>query len=139
MSPESPNRVVLLVEDNRGDIFLVRSALAEHQVDCSLHVVNDGEQAIQYLMDAADDASPVRRPDLILLDLNLPKRSGTEVLERLRTMNGLDQTPVIVMSSSTAPKDRTEITRLNALKYFTKPTDLQAFMSIGQLVKEVLP
>lgn len=140
LAPRRP-AVILLAEDNRGDIFLVQTALAKHQVDHQIHIVTDGEQAIGYLKDSANPESELPAPDLMLLDLNLPRKSGQEVLEQLRTFkpDGAGTTPIIIiMSSSGAPQDRAAIARWNVRAYFTKPSDLDEFMNIGLLVKEAL-
>jgi len=136
--PMAAQPLILVAEDNRGDIFLIQSALAKHKVLHQLHIVTDGEQAISYLSDVAKPNSDLRRPALILLDLNLPRKSGREVLDRLRSIQGVADTPVIIMSSSSAPQDRSELSRWNARAYFTKPSDLEQFLSIGKLVQDVL-
>jgi CheY-like chemotaxis protein len=130
--------VILLVEDNRGDVFLVQSALAEHKILHQLHTVWNGEQAIHYLEElAALENSPLW-PDLIVLDLNLPRKSGQEVLARIRGFERFKTTRVIAMSSSAAPEDKHEISLLGAHAYFTKPSSLDDFMTLGQLIKDIL-
>jgi two-component system, chemotaxis family, response regulator Rcp1 len=130
--------VILLVEDNRGDVFLVQSALAEHNIPHQLHTVRDGEQAIRYLEELAAVKDSPLWPDLIVLDLNLPRKSGQEVLARIRGFERFKTTRVIAMSSSAAAEDKHEVSSLGAHAYFTKPSNLDDFMTLGQLIKDVL-
>ena len=96
---------ILLAEDNRADILLVREALTEHAVIHELHVVKDGAEAIQFLVRIGHvDGPPC--PDLMLLDMNLPKAEGSQVLSAFRKHPECAQTPVIVVSSSDSPKDK---------------------------------
>jgi CheY-like chemotaxis protein len=126
---------ILLAEDNTGDIFLVRRALLRSQVECDLITVEDGEAAMRFL-----DNSEVQqdRPDLILLDLNLPRRSGHQILHRLKNSPYCQNIPVIILTSSDSPGDRAQAQRLGAAYYFCKPTDLSGFMKLGNVVKDVM-
>jgi CheY-like chemotaxis protein len=128
---------ILLAEDNRGDVLLVQQALAEHNIRHELHVVRDGEQAIRFIEQMGkSDAVPC--PDLLLLDLNLPKVEGQQVLTEFRQHPKCAQTPVIVVSSSDAPRDRTRIGELGISRYFRKPSELDDFMKLGAVVREVV-
>jgi chemotaxis family two-component system response regulator Rcp1 len=129
---------ILLAEDNSGDVFLVRRALQKHHIDHELTVVEDGEAAMRYLDAAGSSADTTQCPDLILLDLNLPRCSGSQILERLKTNPAYRNPPVIVLTSSDSPHDRANAIGLGAARYFCKPTDLAGFMSLGQVVLDVM-
>jgi two-component system, chemotaxis family, response regulator Rcp1 len=127
---------VLLVEDNPADVGLVREALSEHGVDCVLSVITDGESAIDF-MEEVDDGR-LDCPDLIILDLNLPKRPGRDVLQFIRTSIRCSQVPVLVLSSSGAQKDKDEAAELGASRYIQKPIRLDDFINLGKLFKDML-
>ena len=128
---------VLLVEDSPADIYIVRESLKKHLKEIELRVLNDGEKAFS-LIEAteADDSAP--SPALLILDLNLPKRSGQEVLQRIRQSTKLGNIPVVIFTSSDSPLDRAETNKLGATAYFRKPADLEEFMCIGKVVQSVL-
>ena len=126
---------VVLAEDNPGDIFLIRRALNAQGFAYDLLAARDGEEAIQYVAEAA---AGTRKIDLLLLDLNLPRHDGTEVLACLRAHPNLASVPVILLTSSDSPKDRERCLALGASRYFQKPSNLAAFMEIGTIVKEVI-
>jgi len=128
---------ILLAEDNDGDIFLVRRALEKRGVPHQLTVARNGEEALE-LLDRAEKSPSSEAPKLILLDLNLPKIDGAQVLSRIRKTNAFSATPVIVLTSSDSPKDRESALALGANAYFRKPTDLQSFMHLGEVVEKVL-
>jgi CheY-like chemotaxis protein len=129
---------ILLAEDNDGDIFLVRRALDKHIGPYQLLVAKDGEEALRVLECADADESAVS-PDFVILDLNLPRHSGIEILKRLRNFPKYAAAPVIIFTSSDSPQDKVEAFRLGANRYFQKPTDLAGFMKLGEMVKEILP
>lgn len=118
---------ILLVEDNPADIEMARVTLEESGLDHELVVAEDGEEAITVL--TKDDKENSSNPDLILLDINLPKLSGKEVLERIRQNDNLKDIPVMVLTSSHAKTDITDFYRLEADYYLTKPLDLGEFRS----------
>jgi CheY-like chemotaxis protein len=128
---------ILVAEDNRGDVTLIRHALDVYEVPHQLHVVTDGEEAIKFIRQMGRvDGSP--RPDLFLLDLNLPKADGPQVLYEFRRHPECAKTPVIVVSSSEAPRDRVQIADLGITRYFRKPNSYDEFMELGSLVREVV-
>jgi CheY-like chemotaxis protein len=129
--------VILLVEDSSADAYLVRESLTKHLKDFELQVVNDGEKAFK-LIEAADLDASLPCPSLMLLDLNLPKRSGQEILRRFRQSPRCGHVPVVILTSSDSPADRAETARLGATAYFRKPPDLEEFMQIGVVVERVL-
>jgi chemotaxis family two-component system response regulator Rcp1 len=128
--------VVLMIEDNPADVALVEEALSEHGVDCEMHVLTDGEKAIQHVGQIDQGAADC--PSLVVLDLNLPRRHGREVLAAMRASVKCHAIPVVVLSSSVAVKDIEEATALGATQYVRKPMDLEEFMKVGLILKHVL-
>ena len=126
---------VILAEDNPGDVFLIRRALDAQQLSYELLLARDGEDAMKYVMEAA---SGERKMDLLLLDLNLPRRDGSEVLARMRSHASLTKVPVVVLTSSDSPQDRDRCLKLGASRYFQKPANLAEFMEIGRIAKELI-
>jgi two-component system, chemotaxis family, response regulator Rcp1 len=129
--------LIALIEDNPADAFLVQEAITNRQISANLVVIRDGEKAIRAIgrVDADDDAI---RPNLFLLDLNLPTRTGEEVLTHIRNSRRLSMTPVVVMTSSGSPKDRAMAESLGASRYFCKPSDYDSFMRLGEVIEEIL-
>jgi CheY-like chemotaxis protein len=128
---------LLLVEDNAADAMLVKEAIQVHEVIVHLHVVVDGEEAIAFIERAErDPRAPC--PDMVLLDLNLPKRSGSDVLQRIRRSERCKHVPIVILTSSDSPRDRSEASRLGATRYFRKPTDYDEYMKVGKVLNEVL-
>jgi len=128
---------VLLVEDNPTDVFVIKEAIERSGLDLNLRVASNGQEALQYLQDLARAEKP-SCPALVLLDLNLPKVGGIEVLRKLRNSSPCSRTPVIVVTSSTAEADRAAVRRLGAEAYFEKPTSLTAYMELAEIVKRIL-
>jgi len=124
---------ILIVEDNRGDVLLVREALKESSLSFELTHIADGEQAFDYLQRRGEYANAVR-PQLVLLDLNLPKRDGWEVLDEIRSTPDFAATPVIILSSSGNPDDRDRATRLPGSLYLRKPSTLDEFLALGKQI-----
>ena len=112
---------ILVVDDSAADVRLLREAVREATINAELHAVEDGEQALAYLRRGAE------RPDLVLLDLNLPRRDGREVLEAIKNDPELKSVPVIVLSTSAAPRDVADCYALHANAYLVKPMGLDAF------------
>ena len=121
---------ILLVEDNEGDVRLTREALQEAKVRNNLAVVRDGEEALEYLRRPLGESGRPPRPDLILLDLNLPKKDGREVLAELKRDPDLRRLPVVVLTTSASEKDILESYDLHANCYITKPVDLDQFINV---------
>jgi CheY-like chemotaxis protein len=120
---------VLLVEDDPGDILMTREAFQHHKIQNKLHVVTDGEQALQFLRRTGEYAE-APRPDLILLDLNLPRRSGHEVLAELKEDPQLRVIPVVILTTSQAEEDILRSYSLHANAYVSKPVDFERFMDV---------
>ena len=121
------NPDILLIEDNPGDICLIRIALNECDTTCTLHTVTDGSEAMRFLYDKSWRAP---RPALVLLDLNLPLLTGHEVLERIRSQSETRTLPVIVMSSSRDPDDVSKAYRSGANCYLHKPTEFDELIRV---------
>ena len=120
---------ILLVEDNPGDERLTREALKEGKVYSNLHWVKDGVEAMEFLRRQGKYSS-VPRPDIILLDLNLPKKDGREVLQDIKNDNDLKRIPVVVLTTSKAEEDVLRTYNLHANCYVTKPVDLEKFIVV---------
>jgi CheY-like chemotaxis protein len=118
---------VLLVEDDPGDVLLAREAFAQSAISSQLHIAGDGEQAIAFLRRTGRYAS-APRPGLILLDLNLPRRGGLEVLAELKADQDLKSIPVVVLTTSAAQDDILRSYQLHANAYVTKPTGFDLFI-----------
>jgi DNA-binding response OmpR family regulator len=135
MHTGKPN--VLLVEDSPADANLVAVALEDAHLECNLLVMQDGAKAIDFI-DRLDSGSGKDSPDIVLLDLNLPKASGTAVLERIRSSSRCGGAKVLIISSSDAPADRERAIGLGASDYFRKPSSLEQFLRLGPKVQEML-
>lgn len=120
---------ILLVEDNAGDIRLTREALKESKIANNLHVVGDGEQALDFLHQRAQYVDAIR-PDLVILDLNLPKVDGREVLEHIKADPHLRMIPVAVMTTSKNDEDVTRSYAAYANCYIRKPLDIEGFFAV---------
>ena len=127
--------VVLLVEDDAGDELMTREALEDHKLANALHVVRDGEQALSFLF-RRDPYADAPRPDLILLDLNLPRKDGRQVLAELKSDATLAQIPVVVLSTSDADTDILNAYSLHANCYVAKPVELDAFFDAMRAVEQ---
>jgi two-component system, chemotaxis family, response regulator Rcp1 len=128
---------ILLVEDNPADAYLFRKALKSAQVNFELILLEDGADALAYVrQEGRYAASPI--PDLAVLDLNLPKHDGAQILEAMRTNPRLSSVPVVIATSSSAPGERTRTEQLGVERYLIKPLDLDSFMKMGLVIKEVL-
>lgn len=126
---------VLLVEDNAGDVRLTREALREGPLAVNLTVAKDGQEAIEMLFRRNGFGDAIR-PDLILLDLNLPKVDGRQVLQEIKSDVGLMQIPVIVLTTSHAESDIQATYGAHANCYIAKPVDIEAFIDIVKLLEE---
>jgi len=126
---------ILLAEDNPGDAKLTRKALEQGNIINNLHVVTDGVEALEYLRQEGEYADKPR-PDLMLLDLNMPRKDGREVLEAIKTDADLRRIPVVVMTSSEAEEDIVQSYDLHANAYLTKPIDFDGFLDVVGSIEE---
>lgn len=126
---------VLLVEDNPGDVDLARMSLENSKLKVALHVVADGEAAMEFLR-KTERFAHADRPDLVLLDLNLPRKDGREVLAEIKADEDLKRIPVVVLTTSKADEDILNAYDLHANCYITKPIDLNQFIQVVNAIKE---
>ena len=126
---------ILLVEDDPGDVILTKKALQNGKVYNSLNVVSDGIEALEYLRRQAKYADAIR-PDLILLDLNMPRMDGRETLAAIKSDDELKNIPVVVLTTSDADRDVVASYNLQASCYVTKPVDLDQFTRVAKSIKE---
>jgi two-component system, chemotaxis family, response regulator Rcp1 len=125
---------ILLVEDNPGDVRLTREALQEGKVRNNLYVAPDGVEALRFLRREGEHHGAVR-PDLILLDLNLPRKDGREVLDEIKRDASLRSIPVVILTTSQAEQDICRAYELHANCYVTKPVDLDQFITVVQTIE----
>jgi two-component system, chemotaxis family, response regulator Rcp1 len=125
---------ILLAEDNPGDVVLVKEALSSNNLSYSLRTAEDGERALEFIEEAEAGKLIL---DLVLLDLNLPKVSGDQVLARIRSSRKLKSLPVIIVTSSDSPRDRARTAALGVDYYFRKPSDFEEFLTLGNVVEQV--
>lgn len=135
MSPEIRPIEVLLVEDDEGDVLMTREALDEGKVMNRLSVVGDGVEALEFLRHEGPYAD-APRPDLILLDLNLPRRDGRQVLEEVKRDESLRRIPIVVLTTSEAEEDVLRSYDLHANAYVTKPVDFDRFVEVIQQIDD---
>ena len=128
---------ILLIEDNPGDVDLLRLAFSNARFECELTVLDDGGEALALVRQEGKYAT-LQPPDLAILDLNIPKNDGLEILEAMRANGMYAEVPVAVFSSSSSPRERAAMERFRIRRFITKPSDLEEFMKIGSLVKELL-
>jgi CheY-like chemotaxis protein len=120
---------VLLVEDDPGDILMTQEAFQEQRIVNRLHVARDGVEALEFLRREGEHAN-APRPDLVLLDLNLPRKDGREVLAEIRESQALTHLPVVVLTTSEAQEDILRSYQLHANAYVTKPVDFASFVGV---------
>lgn len=126
---------VLLVEDDPGDVLMTREAFEDHKLINSLHVVDDGVEALKFLRKEGQYADRPR-PGLILLDLNLPKKDGREVLAEIKSDESLCDIPVVVLTTSSAEQDVLRSYKLHANAYVTKPVNFNRFVDVVRQIDE---
>jgi CheY-like chemotaxis protein len=126
---------VLLVEDDPGDVLMTREAFEDYKVHNQLHVVNDGEQAMAFLRQEGEYAD-LPRPDLVLLDLNLPRMDGRQVLDAIKSDPDLSSIPVVVLTTSEAEDDVLRSYSLHANAYVTKPVDFERFIDVVRQIDD---
>ncbi len=127
---------ILVAEDNRADVILMQEALAEYALTYSLRVLSDGAETLSFLRGIDLNNHPAC-PDMILLDLNLPKVDGHELLRLIREHPVCSDVPVIVVTSSDSAEDRQRAAQLGATDYFRKPSSLEEFLKLGGIVKRL--
>lgn len=126
---------LLVVEDNAGDVGLLRMALQHARLDCELIIAEDGAKALDYIRSRG---VPLDAPDLAIIDLNLPKHDGFELLEAIQRSSAWADVPVLVFSSSPYADNRKKLDFLRAVRFRAKPPDLDEYLEIGLVVREML-
>ena len=128
---------ILLIEDNPGDVDLLRLAIKTARFDCDLTVLNDGGEAMAMVHGQGKYAN-LPAPDLVVLDLNIPKNDGIEIVASMRSSETFRDTRVVILSSSSSPRDYAKLERFHIARYITKPPDLDEFLSIGAQLKNLV-
>jgi chemotaxis family two-component system response regulator Rcp1 len=128
---------ILLAEDNPADVYLIREALREHGVQAPLRVASDGREVLRLICPETPEGH-VPSLSLIILDLNLPRHDGIEILEQLRGSALLAHVPVVVLTSSDSPRDQKIANQLGATCYLRKPSNLEQFLALGEVLKSLL-
>jgi CheY-like chemotaxis protein len=128
---------ILIAEDSDADVYLIERAIQRAGISTAMQVVRDGEAAIRWIDESVADNSTLM-PALIILDINLPRKRGSDVLKHVRSSPKVSAVPVIVVSTSDTARDRDEMTKLGANAYFRKPSEYAEFMKFGELVKNFL-
>lgn len=128
---------ILVIEDNIADVELLRIAMQTAGLDCELCVIDDGGEALAFVRQQGKYSQRIT-PDLVVLDLNVPKSDGIEILKAIRETHSLAHLPVVVTTSSSSPREMTQLQSLHIAKHFIKPPDLDEFMKIGPILKQVL-
>jgi chemotaxis family two-component system response regulator Rcp1 len=128
---------ILIAEDSKSDVYLIRQALKKSKIDAQIHVTDDGEKTVRFF-EEADAHVTAPCPDIVLLDLNLPRYKGSDILRRLRASARCKDALVLIVTSSDSQRDRDEIDAIGANGYFRKPSDFSEFMKLGPLVHDLL-
>ncbi len=137
MPPEGTMPEILLAEDNPADVYLIREALREHGLDCPLRIVSDGGEVLR-MLSSEEGLREAQMLGLIILDLNLPRHDGTEILQRIQETPELAHVPVVVLTSSDSPRDRLAASQFGAACYLRKPSSLEQFLGLGGIFKDLL-
>ena len=137
-APGGRKAQIVLVEDNPADVDLLRRALRSAALDCELRVIEDGAEALAFVSQEKEKETGAPIPDLVVLDMNLPKNSGQEILEAMRTNRVFAKVPVAILTSSSSPRERTKMEGLDVGRYILKPPDLEEYLRIGLILKELL-
>jgi len=125
---------ILVAEDNPADVYLIRLALEAHGVTCPIVTAADGKDVLALLSMEGSGW----HPDLIILDLNLPRHDGIEILQKVRSTKAIAEVPVVVLTSSDSPRDRQNANRLGVTRYVRKPSNLEQFLQLGAVFKDLL-
>jgi len=128
---------ILLAEDDPADVYLIREALREHGVECAVRVASDGGEVLR-IISSAEARTEAQSLGLIILDLNLPKHDGAEILQCLQQASEFAHIPVAVLTSSDSPRDRLLVSQFGAACYLRKPSSLEEFLGLGAVFKTLL-
>lgn len=132
------NLLILLVDDNESMLILMRKASEKTQLDCRIHWVRDGEEALEYLLrkDGYSDPQRSPEPDIIVLDLNMPRKDGREALREIKTYRNLQHIPIVVLSHSDMEKDVAAVTALGVDAYIKKPSSFREFTQVLEKIAD---
>jgi chemotaxis family two-component system response regulator Rcp1 len=133
-APMAGTNRLLVIEDNPADVVLLRRALATAGLDCHLTVIDDGADAMHFLRNDGSAATP----DLAIVDLNLPKHGGFEIIERMTANPQFAAVPVVILSSSFSLRDQAQMVKFRVRRYIVKPAGLDEYMAIGWQIRELL-
>jgi CheY-like chemotaxis protein len=128
---------IAVVEDNPADVYILRKALQEVGLQAIIDHLHDGEAALNFLL-RRGEYTAARRPDVVILDLNLPRISGDEVLGRVRLLPDLRNLPVVVLTTSGTEEDRRRMADLGVIYYFVKSGDLSAYLAVGRAIQKMM-
>lgn len=128
---------ILVIEDNTGDLYLIRQAFLSAGIDCEIVTFSDGEKALRYVQEIAN-TEDMPKPDLVLLDLHLPKLDSTDILRTMRESRFMAKTPVVVLSSSISQWEHDRLAAYTVARHLEKPVGLDEFLLIGEKVREVM-
>jgi CheY-like chemotaxis protein len=129
---------IVVVEDNPLDVKLFEIALAEAGLEYEMTVISDGGDALSWVLSSSESTDEQHRPDLAVVDLNLPKYSGLEILSTMRRTPELSTVPVLVLSSSASLRDVARVKAFEKTAYMTKPADLEQYFEVGNMVRRML-
>jgi CheY-like chemotaxis protein len=128
---------LLVIEDNPADVQLLQFTLSDAGLDCEIVTIADGQKALAWVRQQSEDAAPAK-PQLLIVDLNLPKHDGIEILEAMQQNPSLAVLPVLVLSSSPSPRDAARVTAFPNTKYMTKPSDLDGYGELSTVLRQML-
>jgi CheY-like chemotaxis protein len=140
LSEDTPARRpwnILIAEDSKPDVYLIQLALKKSGIEAQVHVADDGEKVVRFLEQAEAEAT-APCPDLVLLDINMPRYKGGEILRKLRASSRCKDALVLIVTSSDSSRDRVEMAALGANGYFRKPSEVSEFMALGPIVRDLL-
>jgi CheY-like chemotaxis protein len=133
LNSAGPERKVLVIEDNPADVVLLKVALRRAGIECELSVIADGGAALEMVR-----AQEVTAPDLVIMDLNLPKVGGGEILAAMRSSVHFGDVPVVILTSSNSIREREQLAAYKIVRHLTKPADLTEFFTVGTVIKDIL-
>jgi chemotaxis family two-component system response regulator Rcp1 len=137
-TPLAAKTHLLVIEDNPADVALLRHALAGAGVECQLTVIDDGADAMTLFRQTGAALEVPQTPDLAIVDLNLPKHSGIEIIEQMRANPRFAEVPIVIFTSSASLRDRARMEKFLVKRYIVKPADLGEFMNVGWQIRELL-
>ena len=138
MTYDAPNPCLLVIEDNPADVQLLQFTLLDAGLQCEIVTISDGQQALAWVASHEEADTPGVKPQLLIVDLNLPKHDGIEILEAMQHNPALAVLPVLVLSSSPSPRDAARVTAFPNTRYMTKPSDLDGYAELATVLRQML-